>query len=119
MRFVLAEVGLGLQWEACLPGLASRPVANVGRPRLMEAVGGHRFSGQSWPAKVGGHGGIDGQSWPAKVGGHGIGRWPKLAGQGGGRPPCEVGLRALPRQVACTADLVPVAAAHYRGGQAF
>ena len=92
MRFVLAEVGLGLQWEACLLGLAwlaSRPLANVGRPRLMEAVGGHRFSGQSWPAKV------------------------------GGRPPCEVGLRALPRQGACTADLVPVAAAHYRGGQAF
>jgi len=54
-------------------------------------VDGHRFSGQSWPAKV----------------------------VGGLRVLAKVGLRALPRQGACTADLVPVAAAHYRGGQAF
>ena len=56
----------------------------------MEAFVGHRFSGQSWPVKVGGRPPCAGQGWFA----------------------------GIAARVPCTADLVPVAAQH-RGGQAF
>ena len=119
--------------EACLPGLAcllglawprlaSRPVVNVGRLRLVEAVGGHRISGQ-WPRLASRP---VANCWPAKVGGGcwwTLHRWPKLAGQGwrawhrsvakvGVRPPCagQGWFAGIAARVLCTADLVPVAA---------